>query len=90
MNDEKNKIYSTAQDRNQRLAVGSKIKELRTTARLAQTELAAKAGIAVGTLRKLERGQYIRRFKTVAHSCFNAIRAFMFSNCMVLDPPNKH
>lgn len=54
---------------------GNAIKEMRLELRISRKKLAEKAGISVGTLKKLENGKYIRRFKTVSKSCINALEA---------------
>lgn len=53
--------------------VGVEIKEIRQHLRVSQKKLAKAAGICDRTLRKLERGQYITRFKTVVASCKNSL-----------------
>lgn len=52
---------------------GSKILEARKNLRISQAKLAAMAGICAQTLRKLERGCYITRFKPISKSCINAL-----------------
>ena len=56
-------------------SVGAKIQFIRTQLRISQKRLAKAVGICVNTLRKLERGQYITRFKTISRSCVNWLRA---------------
>lgn len=56
-----------------RRTTGEYIKKIRIELNLSQKCLAKQAGIAINTLRKLEKGQYIRRYKTVVASCFNAL-----------------
>ena len=53
--------------------VGTDIHTIREQLRISQKRLAQAAGICDSTLRKLERGQYITRFKTVAASCESAL-----------------
>lgn len=52
---------------------GSKILEARQKLRISQIKLASMAGICPQTLRKLERGCYITRFKPISKSCINAL-----------------
>lgn len=54
---------------------GSKILEARRKLRISQVKLAKMAGICAKTLRKLERGLYITRFRAISQSCLNALRA---------------
>lgn len=54
-------------------AIGTKIFEARKKLRISQAKLANKAGICAQTLRKLERGIYITRFKPISKSCINAL-----------------
>ena len=60
--------------------VGAQIKNIRTRLRISQKRLAQAAGICDKTLRKLERGQYITRFKTVAASCKNSLLAIAYAD----------
>ena len=60
--------------------VGTLIFNIRTELRISQQRLASEAGICVNTLRKLERGQYIRRFKTVVASCKNSLLAIAYAD----------
>lgn len=60
--------------------VGNEIKTIRQHLRISQKRLAQAAGICDKTLRKLERGQYITRFKTVAASCKNSLLAIAYSD----------
>ncbi len=60
--------------------VGAQIKNIRTQLRISQKRLAQAAGICDKTLRKLERGQYITRFKTVAASCKNSLLAIAYAD----------
>ena len=57
---------------------GTKINDLRIGLRLSKKALAKMAGICVNTLTKLERGQYITRFKPVSHSCLNALESISY------------
>lgn len=58
--------------------VGAEIYDLRTQLHISQKRLAEEAGICDNTLRKLERGQYIARFKTVVSSCRNALSTIAY------------
>ena len=60
--------------------VGAQIKNIRTRLRISQKRLAQAAGICDKTLRKLERGQYITRFKTVSASCKNSLLAIAYAD----------
>ena len=60
--------------------VGTLIFNIRTELRISQERLAKEAGICVNTLRKLEKGQYIRRFKTVVASCKNSLLAIAYAD----------
>ena len=60
--------------------VGAQIKSIRTQLRISQMRLARAAGICDKTLRKLERGQYITRFKTVVASCKNSLLAIAYAD----------
>ncbi len=60
--------------------VGNEIHSIREQLRVSQKQLAQAAGICDKTLRKLERGQYITRFKTVAASCRNSLQAIAYSD----------
>lgn len=60
--------------------VGAEIRAIRKQLRISQKRLAQAAGICDKTLRKLERGQYITRFKTVAASCKNSLLAFAYAD----------
>ena len=60
--------------------VGAQIKSIRTQLRISQKRLARAAGICDKTLRKLERGQYITRFKTVVASCKNSLLAIAYAD----------
>ena len=60
--------------------VGTLIFNIRTELRISQQRLASEAGICVNTLRILERGQYIRRFKTVVASCKNSLLAIAYAD----------
>ena len=62
--------------------VGAQIKSIRTQLRISQKRLAQAAGICDKTLQKLERGQYITRFKTVAASCKNSLLAMAYSDLL--------
>ena len=57
-------------------ATGKEINHIRTELKISKRYLAKNAGICVKTLTKLEKGQYIRRFKVVSQSCFNALELF--------------
>lgn len=57
------------------LQLGQAVKKQREDHHLSQKVLAAKAGICVQTLRRLETGQYIRRVRAVYNSCLNALEA---------------
>ena len=57
-------------------ATGKEINHIRTELKISKRYLAQNAGICVKTLTKLENGQYIRRFKVVSKSCFNALELF--------------
>lgn len=59
---------------------GRVIKLIRLQLKMSRKELAKQAGIAPQTLRKLENGKYIRRFKTVSKSCLNALEAKLMQN----------
>lgn len=54
--------------------VGSRISKTRKDLRISQAKLAKMAGICAATLRKLERGLYITRFKPISKSCLNALQ----------------
>ena len=54
-------------------STGTKIFEARKKLRISQAKLANMAGICPQTLRKLERGCYITRFKPISKSCINAL-----------------
>lgn len=60
--------------------VGTEIHAARMQLRISQKRLAQAAGICDKTLRKLERGQYITRFKTVAVSCWNALLTITYAD----------
>ena len=60
--------------------VGTLIFNIRTELRISQDRLAREAGICVNTLRKLEKGQYIRRFKLVSRSCINSLIAIVYDD----------
>ena len=60
--------------------VGTEIHAARMQLRISQKRLAQAAGICDKTLRKLERGQYIPRFKTVAVSCWNALLTITYAD----------
>ena len=60
--------------------VGTLIFNIRTELRISQQRLASEAGIWVTPLPKLERGQYIRRFKTVVASCKNSLLAIAYAD----------
>ncbi len=62
--------------------VGSEIHAIRKRLRISQKRLAQAAGICDKTLRKLERGQYITRFRTVAASCKNSLLAIAYSDLL--------
>ncbi len=64
-------------------AIGSQIENARKKLRISQKRLAQAAGICDKTLRKLERGQYITRFRTVAASCINSLRAIAYSDLLI-------
>ena len=55
------------------VSTGSKILEARKNLRISQVKLAEMAGICPQTLRKLEHGRYITRFKPISQSCINAL-----------------
>lgn len=55
------------------IAAGNSVKALRESLKMSKAALAKEAGICVGTLRKLEQGKYIRRFKTIYKACRNAL-----------------
>lgn len=55
------------------IRTGNMIKTCRETLRISKAALARDSGICAKTLSKLENGKYIRRFKTVARSCMNAL-----------------
>ena len=65
-------------------AIGSQIESTRKKLRISQKRLAQAAGICDKTLRKLERGQYITRFRTVASSCINSLRAIAYSDLLTV------
>lgn len=71
--EEKKEFFDKNAERWQK--TGAAIKEMRTRLRLSKVKLAKRAGICTKTLTKLENGRYIRRFKTVSQSCFNALEA---------------
>ena len=54
-------------------SIGTKIFETRQKLRISQAKLASMAGICPQTLRKLEHGRYITRFKPISQSCINAL-----------------
>lgn len=60
--------------------VGAEIRAIRKHLRISQKQLAKAAGICVGTLRKLEQGLYITRFRTVAASCKNSLLAIAYAD----------
>ena len=60
--------------------VGAEIHATRLQLRISQKRLAQAAGICDKTLRKLERGQYITRFKTVAASCESALQVIAYED----------
>ena len=62
--------------------VGSQIQGIRKHLRISQNRLAKTAGICDKTLRKLERGQYITRFRTVAASCMNSLGVIAYSDLL--------
>ena len=62
---------------------GNAIKEMRLQLKISRRELAKRAGIAPQTLKKLENGKYIRRFKTVSKSCINALELELMKNNFV-------
>jgi len=64
--------------------VGAEIYNLRTRLRVSQKQLAKAAGICENTLRKLERGQYIARFKTVVSSCRNALLTIAYGEIIII------
>ena len=53
--------------------IGEKIKKLREALHLSRCKLAKLAGICDRTLKKLENGQYITRYKAISKSCLNAL-----------------
>lgn len=57
-------------------ATGKEINHIRTELKVSKRYLAKHAGICVKTLTKVEKGQYIRRFKVVSQSCLNALELF--------------
>ena len=62
--------------------VGSQIESTRKQLRISQKRLAKAAGICVNTLRKLERGKYITRFRTVAASCINSLKVIAYNDLL--------
>ncbi len=68
-------------------AVGTQIETIRKQLRISQKRLAEAAGICDKTLRKLERGLYITRFRTVAASCMNSLMAIAY--CDLLKIANR-
>ncbi len=62
--------------------IGTEILTIRQQLRISQKRLAQAAGICDKTLRKLERGQYITRFKTVAASCRNSLLAIAYGDLL--------
>ncbi len=63
--------------------IGNVIKNVRLELKISRKTLAKMAGISVGTLKKLEYGRYIRRFKVVSKSCLNALEGVINKNNLV-------
>ena len=61
---------------------GDRIRTIRIQLRISQKKLAKAAGICDKTLRKLEHGKYITRFKTVSKSCINSLLAIAYSDLL--------
>ena len=61
-------------ERPARIALGRAFERAREEAGISRTKMAKMAGIAWGTLRKFESGQYVRREKLVASSLVNALK----------------
>lgn len=64
---------------------GARIKELRETLRISKKQLAEDAGISTKTLRKLERGQFIERFKAISRSCINALEKIYYKSLPLIE-----
>lgn len=58
-----------------RTTIGADIAKIRNSLGVSKRTLAKKAGICVKTLNKLEKGYYVRRYKTVSSSCYNALES---------------
>ena len=66
------------------LRVGQQVSSVRKKLRVSQKVLAQRAGICVATLRKLELGKYIRRFKPISYSCLNALKTFGYEDLLAI------
>ena len=78
---EKQQFFNENAERCQK--TGTAIQKMRLRLRLSKVQLAKMAGICTKTLTKLENGHYIRRFKTVSKSCFNALDAVSSKDSLV-------
>ena len=61
-------------ERPARIALGRAFERAREEAGISRTKMAKMAGIAWGTLRKFENGQYVRREKLVGSSLVHALQ----------------
>ena len=64
------------------LRIGQKVASMRKKLRVSQVDLAKRAGICAATLRKLETGRYITRFKPISTSCLNALKALGYEGLL--------